>query len=416
MIDDYDIVGASMCTCEVPCAIEKLMIAHNKEKITVAGGIFTYSNEKYLLNTNVIDYVIPGVGTVPWVRLLDALMANCDRKDPIVNVNNVFSKNNMNTVVWLTDIMPGLELHEWDEVLEQYGSYINKKVIINSQEYSVPKIDLVTSRGCNKNCNFCSVRFETGSSVIKRESANIEEEIDYLYSKGVRYFSIKDEDFFIHGINRVKNIMNHCKEYNDIKFKIRMRLDAWTQFKDQFDMETLRNWGIDEIQYGVESPQSDILRILQKGMSIEKKGVTSLFQEHYNNEIKVNASFILGCTELEDSEYYNNLQLFFEEIYNKDFLIPYLNFYTPHPTHSVVGNDKYTIITNDYNYYTHKIPVAYPKNMHQPEREKMIDTYEKITASTNSREFNPPIPEKAKDHFIKGKVLSVHKAQRAKDM
>lgn len=409
LIDKYDIIGISMCTCEVPCAIEKFKIAHNNGKITVAGGIFTYSNEKYLLSTGVIDYVIPGVGTVPWVRLLDALMANGSEKKQIVNVNNVFSKNNMGTVVWLTDIMPRLELNEWDEVLEQYGLYINREVTMNSQKYKVPKIDIVTSRGCNKNCNFCSVRFETGSAVIKRQATAIEEEIDYLYSKGVRYFSIKDEDFFIHGINRVKEIMHHCKTYKDIRFKVRMRLDAWEKFSSQFDIETFREWGIDEIQYGVESPQSDILRMLQKGMSIEKNNVSSLFQEHYKNEIKVNASFILGCAELEDTDYYDNLERFLEEIYDDNFLIPYLNFYTPHPTHSTILNDKYMVTTDDYNYYTHKVPVAYPKNMHQPEREKMIDTYENIVNNTKSRKFNPPIPKQAKEQFIKGKMFNKYK-------
>lgn len=43
LIEEYDVIGISMCTCEVPMAIDKFRIAHNKGKITVAGGIFTYS-------------------------------------------------------------------------------------------------------------------------------------------------------------------------------------------------------------------------------------------------------------------------------------------------------------------------------------------------------------------------------------
>lgn len=94
LIEEYDVIGISMCTCEVPMAIDKFKIAHSKGKITVAGGIFTYSNEKYLIESKAVDYVIPGVGTVPWIRLLDALMVNQGQgtKKQIVNVNNVFSK------------------------------------------------------------------------------------------------------------------------------------------------------------------------------------------------------------------------------------------------------------------------------------------------------------------------------------
>ena len=407
LIEEYDVIGISMCTCEVPMAIDKFRIAHNKGKMTVAGGIFTYSNERYLINSKVVDYVIPGVGTVPWIRLLDALMVNQGQgtKNQIVNVNNVFSKNNLDTTVWLTDTMPGMELHEWDDILKNYGSHIKKEVFVGSKKISVPKIDIVTSRGCNQKCSFCSVRFETGSSVIKRLSTVIEEEIDFLYSKGVRYFSIKDENFFIHGTNRVKEIMQHCSQYADIHFKIRMRLDDWN--RTDIDLATLREWGVDEVQYGVESPQSDILSLLQKGMAFERGKIVDLFKEHYANKIKVNASLILGCSELEDSEYYENLKKSIMEIYDGDYLIPYFNFYTPHPINSTFVNDKYTVTTNDLNFYTHKIPVAYPKNMRQPERSKMVETYDEITHMTNSSKYNPPIPEDAKDVFVKGKAVGL---------
>lgn len=407
LIEEYDIIGIGMCTCEVPMAIDKFRIAHTKGKITVAGGIFTYSNERYLINSEVVDYVIPGVGTVPWIRLIDALMINQwqETKKQFVNVNNVFSKNNLDTTVWLTDTMPGIELHEWDDILKNYGSYIRKEIYVGAKKISVPKIDIVTSRGCNQKCSFCSVRFETGSSVIKRLSTVIEEEIDFLYSKGVRYFSIKDENFFIHGTNRVKEIMQHCSQYNDIHFKIRMRLDDWN--RTDINLATLREWGVDEIQYGVESPQSDILSLLQKGMAFKRGKIVDLFKAHYENEIKVNASLILGCSELEDNEYYENLKEFIKDIYDKDYLIPYFNFYTPHPINSSFVSDKYIVTTNDLNFYTHKVPVAYPQNMRQPERSKMLETYDEITQMTNSREYNPSIPEEAKDVFVKGKAVDI---------
>lgn len=406
IIEEYDVIGISMCSCEVPMAIEKFRIARSKGKITVAGGIFTFSNEKYLINTKVVDYVIPGIGTLPWVRLLDALMVNqgSGSKNQIINVNNVFSKNNLGTTAWLTNTMPGMELCEWDEILDQYGPYLSKEVSSGSKKIMVPKIDIVTSRGCNQKCSFCSVRFETGSSVIYRHASVIEDEIDYLYSKGVRYFSIKDENFFIHGTNRVKEILEHCSPYHDIHFKIRMRLDDWNR-TDKVDLAALRAWGVDEVQYGVESPQSDILSLLQKGMSFERDAIVKLFKEHYANEIKVNASFILGCSELENNDYYENLKTFVAEIYDEDYLIPYLNFYTPHPSNSTFISDKYTVTSADLNFFTHKIPVAFPKNMRQPERSKMVDTYEEITKMTNSRAYNPCIPEDAKDTFIKGKAV-----------
>lgn len=61
----------------------------------------------------------------------------------------------------------------------------------------------------------------------------------------------------------------------------------------------------------------------------------------------------------------------------------------------------------DLNFYTHKVPVAYPQNMRQPERSKMLETYDEITQMTNSREYNPSIPEEAKDVFVKGKAVDI---------
>lgn len=404
-IETYDVIGISMCTCEVPRALEKFKIAHNNGKITVAGGIFTYSNEKYLLDEGTVDYVIPGVGTVPWVKLIKALVSNKSRTKEYVNVNNVYSRTHMDTVTWIPDIMPGMEYHEWETILKHYGKFINKKIYEYGKEIKVPKIDIVTSRGCNKNCSFCSVRIETGSSVIKRDKTVIKEEIDYLYSQGIRYFSIKDEDLFIHGTSRVADIMNHCKKYSDIRFKVRMRLDTWKKYPNDISVTKLKAWGIDEIQYGVESPQNDILMMLQKGITIEKNEIIDLFKEHYKNGIKVNASFILGCSELEDKTYYKQLEQFIENIYDPTFLVPYINFFTPHPVYSSLVKDKYMITTKDFNYYTHKIPVAYPTNMKSPQRNAMISAYNQIRKTTKSELYNPAIPEEARKLFSMGKSV-----------
>lgn len=45
--------------------------------------------------------------------------------------------------------------------------------------------------------------------------------------------------------------------------------------------------------------------------------------------------------------------------------------------------------------------------MRQPERSKMLETYDEITQMTNSREYNPSIPEEAKDVFVKGKAVDI---------
>ncbi len=81
-----------------------------------------------------------------------------------------------------------------------------------------------------------------------------------------------------------KEIMQHCNQYDNIHFKIRIRLDDWNR-KDIINLQTLRKWGIDEIQYGAESPQNDILSLFQKGMSFERNTIVKLFKKHYEKKI-----------------------------------------------------------------------------------------------------------------------------------
>ena len=126
-IKEYDIIGVSMCSCEVPPSIEKVYKASANGIITIAGGIFTYSNEEYLLNNAPLDFVIPGVGTKPLERLLTELRKRKER-DPThwketvrrqisdktfetIDMKNVFSKANLNdAVMWDAATMPHIEL------------------------------------------------------------------------------------------------------------------------------------------------------------------------------------------------------------------------------------------------------------------------------------------------------------------
>lgn len=408
-IKEYDVIGVSMCSCEVPPSIEKARIAKESGKITIAGGIFTYSNEEYLLNNSLIDFVIPGVGTKPLERLLTELRKRKSRdplnwKDKVwqqindktfetIGLKNIFSKANLDdAVMWETATMPHIELDIWDEIVHTYGPYINGK------------IDIYTSRGCDKTCSFCSVQRETKHNVISCDENQIIRTIKYLYDSGIRQFSIKDEDFFIYGQSRVRNVLEAFKGYDGISFKVRARID--TMLASEISSQELAQYHIKEIQYGVESPSSDMRRYVQKFINKNDEDVINLFKAHNEYKIIVNASFILGLP-AEDGHYYDSLAKFIQKIYTPDLTKVYLNFYTPHPVRGRIPDDV-NIVTNDLKYYTHKIPVCYPKNpkMKVLVRHKMLVTYDNIVAQTNSRAYNPAIPLDIKQIFIRDGQLA----------
>lgn len=414
-IKEYDVIGVSMCSCEVPPSIEKARIAKKNGKITIAGGIFTYSNEEYLLNNSQIDFVIPGVGTKPLEQLLTELRKRKSR-DPsnwkekvwqqikdntfeTIGLKNVFSKANLDdAVMWDAATMPHIELDIWDEIVHTYGPYLNGK------------IDIYSSRGCDKTCSFCSVQRETKHNVISCDQNQIVRTIKYLYEKGIRQFSIKDEDFFIYGQSRVRNILEEFKGYDDISFKVRARID--TMLASKISAEELAQYHIKEIQYGVESPSSDMRRYVQKFISNNDEDVINLFKEHNKYNIVVNASFILGLP-AEDGHYYDSLSEFIQKIYTPGLTKVYLNFYTPHPVRGRIPDDV-NIVTNDLKYYTHKIPVCYPKNpkMKVLVRQKMLAAYDRIVAQTNSKAYNPAIPAGIKKIFARDGQLASNNIMR----
>lgn len=395
-IKGYDVIGVSMCSCEVPPSLEKMRIAKANGKITIAGGIFTYSNEEYLLSHSFVDFVIPGVGTKPLERLLTELRKRKQRdpdnwKDVIckqigdktfetIGLNNVFSRANMDdAVMWDAATMPHIELDIWDQILQLYGPYLGGK------------IDIYTSRGCNKTCSFCSVQRETKHNVISCDEQQVIRTIKYLYQKGVKQFSIKDEDFFIYGQSRIRNILEEFRGYDDISFKIRARID--TMLASNLSCGELEEYHIREIQYGVESPNSEMRTYVQKYITKSSEDVIKLFKLHNEHGIIVNASFILGLP-FENVNYYKALAEFIDKIYTPKFTKVYLNFYTPHPVRGKIPDDV-NIVTNDLNYYTHKIPVCYPRNpkMKVLVRQKMLSTYSSIVKRTKSEAYNPPIPD-----------------------
>lgn len=392
IIHDYDMVGVSICSCEVPQALKKLQTAKGLRKITFVGGIFCSSNEKYLLDCDCIDYVIPGVGTLPLLNLLKELIKNRSQgNDSLVHhVYGVITKENVtNLKVWKPSQLPYIELKIWKQIVEQYFPYLEKK------------IDIFTTRGCNQRCNFCSVQKECQQKIYQRDEASIEEEIDYLYSKGFRRFSVKDEDFLLFGAQHLMPIFERCnRSHHDITFKIRARVDG--MLREKVDLEHLYDIGIREIQYGLETPDSNLLVNVKKGYKYGQESLKNLIQRTTSCGITANCSFILGIYG-ESIDYYHSLLNFFEELQvDRSLLKIYVNFLTPHPYKNEFPKNEYSLVTNDLKYFTHKIPVCFPNGMRRMTRIEMLGTYDKIVKFYNMGNYNPPINETIRTNFING--------------
>lgn len=395
IISEYDVVGISLCTCEVPPAMEKFEIAKKQNKVTFCGGIFTSSNEEYLLGTNLVDYVIPGVATTPLGNLLGKL---CQEKKQgtlgshTIQVDGVASKEYLPHFggAWTTSQLPAMRKAMWIEIVQRYGKFLNNRM------------DVYTARGCDKNCAFCSVQRESQQQVIRKPDDCVIDEIIYLKEQGFTYFSFKDEDF-LSKPKRMISILEAVKG-EGIKFKLRARYDAMVSSKITLDQ--LSKLGVDEIQYGIESPDIHIRKAINKGYQ-DNSELISFIRNHNQYGITANCSFILGISG-EDVEYYDALLEFIKKIYDENSRPKvYINFFTPHPFNSRFSNRGYALITKDLNYFTHKFPVCFADTQSgvRKVRSKMLRTYDEIVDYTDSSLYNPKtsvIPRELKQAFLNG--------------
>lgn len=392
VVQDYDMIGVSICSCEVPPAIEKLRIAKQKGKITFVGGIFCSSNEKYLLEYSCIDYVIPGVSTVPLYKLSQELakQGHVDEGGTVDYITGVITKKNLdNLTVWKPSQLPDIELRTWKEIVAEYGDFLDGK------------IDVFTTRGCNRHCAFCSVQKECQQRIYQRDENSIIKEVVFLYDAGFRRFSIKDEDFFLYGKDRLFNIIKKCYEKcNEITFKIRARADE--MINQDIDLKTLYEYGVREIQYGLETLDETLLRKVRKGCRYDSKDLSDLIRKTTECNIVANCSFILGIGG-ETKEYYHSLIDFFRNLnVDRKYLKIYINFMTPHPYKNEFPNGEYKLITTDLKYFTHKVPVAFPEGMNRITRKEMLDTYTCIVSEYQMERYNPKIDPKIRKKFVEG--------------
>ncbi|MBN2519051.1 MAG: caspase family protein [Bacteroidales bacterium] len=397
IIENYDFIGISTCTCEVRETIKKAKIAKENGKMTIVGGIFPFSNEEYLLSYDEIDYVIPGVATQPLLSLLNKHSESHNYSEKIANIFGVHCKNGSGywgngQKVWTPDTIPFFDRHIIDEIISIYGPFLEQKV------------DIITARGCSSRCDFCSIQKETSREPRTRNETNVIGDLFYLAKKGIRKISIKDENFPV-GLDRSISILKKtyellAEENYKIEYKIKSRIDLLLKYKDH--LSTYAKLGVKEIQIGIETINPTTLNLMHKSLNISMNDIVRIFEYLNSLNITVNASFLLGI-EGESLKDYDDLVNFITNKCSNLQLKTYINFYCPHPFKNMFSVNSYQqkLLNNDLECFTHKIPVVSPSTVSGKDgRRKMLECYDEIVNKTHSKKFNPPISSEHRERFI----------------
>jgi radical SAM superfamily enzyme YgiQ (UPF0313 family) len=257
---EFDVAGITAMTFTIIDVIETIRVikAVNPDAKVVLGGphVSLFPNET--INLEGVDYLLLGEGEIAFTEFLNCLENGIDLK----SVNGLVYKEKDDSIVHTgpPEIIDDLDALSFPArqltPYRKYSSLLAKRLPITT---------MITSRGCPFKCAFCD-RPHLGKKFRAMSARRVVEEFEEAIKLGIHEFLIYDDTFTVNK-NRVKEICNLVIEKNlDIGFDIRARVDTLNEEL----LSLLKKAGCRGIHYGIEAGTEKILKILSKGITIDK--------------------------------------------------------------------------------------------------------------------------------------------------
>jgi len=254
-----DLVGITAMTFTLLDVIKTAQIVKSIDRDikVVLGGphIHIYPNETIEIPD--VDYLVLGEGETTFTELVK----NITDIDKLKGIKGLVFKDNGITVN--TGIKPFID--NLDELpfparhltpYRKYSSLLAKRSPITT---------MFTSRGCPYRCTFCD-RPHLGKAFRARSAKNVVDEMAECVNMGIYEFLIYDDTFTIHK-QRVVDICDEIITRNlNIGWDIRARVDSVNEEM----LQKLQKAGCERIHYGVEAGTEKILKVLNKGITLEQ--------------------------------------------------------------------------------------------------------------------------------------------------
>ena len=148
---------------------------------------------------------------------------------------------------------------------------------------------ILTSRGCPFGCIFCSAHVVDGKKYRPHSVDYLMAEIDELVLKyGVQYIFIQDDTFTL----QKKRVLQVCDRIAGRKYRTRFGCFSRTDVMDEKIAGALKMARFDNIIFGIESGDPEVLKKIGKGTSIEKSKQAIMACNKAG--LKTTASFVIG--------------------------------------------------------------------------------------------------------------------------
>ncbi|MEI6306425.1 MAG: radical SAM protein [Deltaproteobacteria bacterium] len=282
---DYLPVTGAISTATVPDALKILDVTKgvNPAIVTLLGGphpTFMFS-EILEDKNNHVDYIIKGEPEQTLKQLLSAIPGG-KGKDvkgvAFLEGGEVVSNPNQPHIVELDSLKPAWHLLDWEDY--QYRVYPTGRMA-----------SILTSRGCDMECAFCSQRMFWREDWRCRKPENVIEEMQHLIDTyNIKFFTLIDA--------YPTKIRDRWELFLDLviekKFGVQLLIETRVEdiIRDADILHKYKEAGIIHIYIGAESADKDTLNSLNKGTDFEQnKQALDLCREA---GIITEASFMIG--------------------------------------------------------------------------------------------------------------------------
>jgi radical SAM superfamily enzyme YgiQ (UPF0313 family) len=262
--EKFDAVGISAVTpsstnaARLAAAVKEI----NPKILTILGGVHaTVTGPNVLEKMSNIDLAVFNEGEITIVEIMEHL----EGKRRIESINGIaFRRDNK---IIQTD--PRKLIEDLDSL--PYPAYhlidIHKYTPPPGLFFKLPIISMVASRGCPFRCTFCADRIIWQGRYRFRKPKAVVDEMEFWKNKyDVKEIKFLDSTFTI-GKERIKEFCNELIKRNlGLLWRCSSRVD-----QEDFDLLTLmKKSGCCSISFGIESGDNEILKKMNKNITVEQ--------------------------------------------------------------------------------------------------------------------------------------------------
>jgi radical SAM superfamily enzyme YgiQ (UPF0313 family) len=274
---EADLIFTSSMVVQQDSLDEIIDRAHFYGKPVVSGGPYPTS----YLERQKADFIVAGEAEQTLQPFLEDFVNGTAKKRKVYNPENVRDRINIPLIKNGKPSLIQTPVPRWD--------------LLDLNNYAMAAVQY--SRGCPFNCEFCDIINLFGRIPRTKSPEQMIEELNAIYNRGFRGTVFIVDDNFIGNKPNLNQFLPRLSQWQRQKgypfsFITEASIDlAWKRNKDL--LENMVNAGFSEVFIGIESPDPDDLKTMNKNQNLRLDPLEAV-KKIQNAGLVVSAGFIIG--------------------------------------------------------------------------------------------------------------------------